>query len=159
MVPDFLETKPFVTLIYGEVLKDGRFRFLFAGHPPPMVFSQRYDRIVPLEDDCTKASAPLGIFPSRYHVDIEHFAPATMTKESYSINEINLGRGDILLLYSDGLIEHQNGSTNFCDGELEQVLRAAKAGTAKEIHDSIRSAMCTFAVMQDDLTLSVIKKI
>ena len=109
MVPEYLEIKPFVTLIYGEVLNDGRFRFISAGHPPPIVFSQKYDRIAPLSDERTRTSTPLGIIPSDYHVDIEHFAPVSITKDPYFINEINLlGNGDIMLLYSDGLMEHQN---------------------------------------------------
>jgi serine phosphatase RsbU (regulator of sigma subunit) len=160
MVPESLETKPFVTLIYGEVFNDGRFRFLSAGHPPPIVFSQKYSKIVALGDERTRTSTPLGIIPSQYHVDIEHFVSAAITKDRYSVNEINLlGQGDIMLLYTDGLTDHRNGDVMFCDTELEHVLREARSGTAKDIFEAIRSAMCSFGEMGDDLTIAVIKKV
>ncbi len=160
MTPEFLKSKPFVTLLYGEVRDDGRFRFLSAGHPPPIVYSQKFDKIVALGDDQTRSSTPLGILPSQYHVDIEHFGPVNITKDRYSVNEINLlGQGDIMLLYTDGLTEHQNGDALFCDTELEQVLREAKSGTAKEIFEAIGGAMRSFAAMSDDLTIAVLKKL
>ena len=160
MTPEFLESKPFVTLIYGEVLNDGRFRFLSAGHPPPVVFSQEFNRIVTLGDERTRSSTPLGIFPSKYHVDIESFDPVALTKERYTVNEINLlGEGDIMLLYTDGLLEHHNGTALFVDTRLETVLREAKSGTAREIYDSLRTAMHAFAPLSDDVTIAVIKKI
>ena len=160
MTPEFLKSKPFVTLIYGEVLNNGRFRFLSAGHPPPIVFSQKYSKIVALGDERTRTSTPLGIIPSQYHVDIEHFVPAAITKDRYSVNEINLlGEGDIMLLYTDGLTDHRNGDVMFCDAELEHVLREARSGTAKDIFEAIRSAMCSFGEMSDDFTIAVIKKV
>jgi hypothetical protein len=33
-------TASFITLIYGEISNSGRFRFVSAGHPPPLVFSR-----------------------------------------------------------------------------------------------------------------------
>ena len=160
MTPEFLESKPFVTLIYGEVLNDGRFRYLSAGHPPPIVFSQRFDKIMALGDERTRSSTPLGILPSKYHVDIESFDPVALTKERYAVNEINLlGDGDIMLLYTDGLLEHHNGTALFAETRLEQVLRQAKGGTAREIYESLRSAMDDFAPPSDDATIAVIKKI
>ena len=44
MTPDI---PPYVTLIYGEVRNDGRFRYLSAGHPPPIVFSQKFTASLP----------------------------------------------------------------------------------------------------------------
>jgi serine phosphatase RsbU (regulator of sigma subunit) len=159
MTPEFLESKPFVTLLYGEVRNDGRFRFLSAGHPPPIVFSQKLNRIVTLGDERTRSSTPLGILPSQYHVDIEYFQPVLLTKDRYEVNEINLlGQGDIMLLYTDGLTDHRNGDVMFCDTEVEHVLRQAKAGTAKDIFEAIRSAMCSFGAMSDDFTIAVVKK-
>ncbi|MSO20355.1 MAG: serine/threonine-protein phosphatase [Acidobacteria bacterium] len=156
MTPD---VPPYLTLIYGEVRNDGRFRYLSAGHPPPIVFSQKFDRIVTLYDDRTRASMPLGIFPSDYHVDIEHFGPSAITKKRYSVNEINLlGEGDIMLLYTDAVTEHEKDNVLFKDARLEQVLRKTKSGTAKEIYEAIVAAMRAFAPIEDDLTIAVIKK-
>ena len=36
----------YFTMIYGEIRDDGRFRFLTAGHQPPMVFSREFEKFV-----------------------------------------------------------------------------------------------------------------
>jgi hypothetical protein len=156
MTPD---VPPYLTLIYGEVREDGRFRYLSAGHPPPIVFSQKFDRIVTLYADRTRASMPMGIFPSDYHVDHERFGKAAITKKRYSVNEINLlGVGDIMLLYTDALSEHERNGQLFKDTHLEQVLRESKNGTAREIYSALVRQMRAFAPLDDDLTIAVIKK-
>ena len=156
MTPD---VPPYLTLIYGEVRNDGRFRYLSAGHPPPIVFSQKFDRIVTLYDDRTRASMPLGIFPSDYHVDHEAFGKAAVTKKRYSVNEINLlGIGDIMLLYTDCLIEHERDGVSFKDSRLEQVLRDCKKGSARDIYERLLAEMRAYAPLDDDLTIAVIKK-
>ena len=153
------DVPPYLTLIYGEVRNDGRFRYLSAGHPPPIVFSQKFDRIVTLYDDRTRASMPLGIFPSDYHVDHEAFGKAAVTKKRYSVNEINLlGIGDIMLLYTDCLIEHERDGVSFKDSRLEQVLRDCKKGSARDIYERLLAEMRAYAPLDDDLTIAVIKK-
>lgn len=112
------------------------------------------------EDERPRSSTPLGILPSQYHVDIEHFVPVATTKDRYSVNEINLlGQGDIMLLYTDGLTDHRNGDVMLCDTQLEQILREAKSGTAKDIFEAIRSAMCSFGRMSADLTIAVVRRL
>ena len=159
--PEYLKMKPYLTLIYGEVHGDGRFRFLSAGHPPPLVFSHARDRIEILGDDRTKASTPLGIFPSAYSVDVEHFGPMPITKDKYDVNEIKLlGRGDIMLLYTDGLTEHLSAdrTATFLDARLEHVLREAKNKSAKEIYGAIIQEYFAFGPPEDDLAIAVVKK-
>ena len=161
MRPDYLSNKPYLTLIYGEVHNDGRFRFLSAGHPPPLVFSHERDRIETLGVDRTKGSTPLGIFPSAYSVDVEHFEPTPITKDKYDINEIQLlGRGDIMLLYTDGLTEHHrvDGNYDFRDTRLEQVLREAKNSSAREIYNAITREYFAYGPQEDDLSIAVVKK-
>jgi hypothetical protein len=161
MRPDYLRMKPYLTLIYGEVYNDGRFRFLSAGHPPPLVFSHERDRIETLGADRTEGSTPLGIFPSAYNADVEHFELTPITKNKYDVNEIQLlGRGDIMLLYTDGLTEHHSGdrSHNFRDTRLEQVLMEAKNGSAREIYNAIRREYFAFGPQEDDLAMAVVKK-
>jgi serine phosphatase RsbU (regulator of sigma subunit) len=154
-----VSNKPYITLMYGEIHNDGRFNFVSAGHPPPIIFSNKYDKIIKLEAEYTKSSTPLGVLPSKYHIGMDYYEPPIMTKEEYGINEIALlGEGDILLLYSDGLLEQQNGSVNFCDTHLEQVLRDVKCGTAKDIYLAIRENVAEQGVIDDDLTLVVMKK-
>jgi serine phosphatase RsbU (regulator of sigma subunit) len=156
---EFLHNRPYTTMLYGEIHNDGRFRFLSAGHPAPSVFSNEYDKMVNLEDHHRRASTPLGVLPSKYHVDIERFELTGQAKEIYSVNEINLlGRGDILLLYTDGLTEQDDGRLNFYDQKLESVLREAKAESAKNIYDAIKRELFNFYPPDDDVTMVVIKK-
>ena len=102
---------------------------------------------------------PMGIFPSDFHIDYEAFGKAAITKKRYSVNEINLlGIGDIMLLYTDALIEHEKDNVNFKDTRLEQILRETKSGSARHIYETIVAEMRDFAPLDDDLTIAVIKK-
>ena len=65
-----------------------------------------------------------------------------------------------MLVYTDGLTEHQSGhrDQNVRDARLEQVLREAKHQSAREIDDAIRSAYLADGPQEDDLALAVVKK-
>jgi serine phosphatase RsbU (regulator of sigma subunit) len=140
---------PLATLLYGEVYESGKFRFLSAGHPPPIIYSNLHDKVVALEDKYTISSTPLGMLPSEYRANTKHFR----------VNEITLlGQGDILLLYSDGFIEQENGHKNFAQTRLGDVLKNVKNYSAKDIYHSLLSELHAYSPVQDDLTLAVIKK-
>ena len=156
---EYLKSKPYTTMMYGEVHNDGTFRFLSAGHPYPIVFSRKYDRIMPLDPDRTKNSTPLGVLPSEYRVDTENFKRTFGTKNKYAVNEIRLlGEGDILLLYTDGFTEQGEGTLNFFETHLEQILRENKEHDARGIYSAIMDGLQAFSPPEDDLTLAVIKK-
>lgn len=158
-IRDTVKKKPYLTLVYGEIDTDGRFRYLLAGHPAPLVFSQERDRIEKLDGDRRKASTPMGIFPSKYHPNAGHFEPATLMQEGFDVNEIHLlGSGDVMLLYTDGLTEQSNGKEDFGDSRLEQVLREVKSGTAKEIYEALTREVLKFGTQEDDITIAVVKK-
>jgi serine phosphatase RsbU (regulator of sigma subunit) len=160
MTPEYLTHKPYITLIYGEVSNDGVFRFLSAGHPPPIVFSNEYDKIMKLEKKTVMNSTPLGIFPSQYHVDIEYFDPAVFEKERYPLNEITLlNRGDILLLYTDGLLDDEDSPASFLGDELEHILRDSKHESARGIYAAVKTGLHAHCDVKDDVTLAVIKKL
>ena len=97
--------------------------------------------------------------PSDFNPYIERFPATKKTKGHYPVNEITLlGKGDVLLLYSDCLTEHEKEKVNFAETRLEDILRRAKDGSAQEIHNHILSEMVFFSPLEDDLTLVVIKK-
>ena len=152
-----MASPPFVTMIYGEVANDGRVRDLLAGHPPPLVFSNENNRLEKLDGKYTAASTFLGVLPSRYHHDIEHFEPTFGTKDHYAVNEIALlGQGDIMLLYTDGLTEQKKGAMNFAGTGLEPLLQEVKAEKAKTIYQAIMKELRRHS--DDDVTIAVIKK-
>jgi serine phosphatase RsbU (regulator of sigma subunit) len=155
-----LAVSKYVTLVYGEISPDGNYKFVSAGAPAPLVYSAEYDRFVTISPDRLVSFFPLGMFPSEDDIDSSKSFGPLRTKPRYKVNEVNLmGDGDILLLHTDGLTEHESG-----DGEaffptlLEKILHANKERSAKGIHDAILDRARSFAPLKDDLTLVVIKK-
>lgn len=153
--------KKFITLIYGEIHEDGTFKFINAGHPPPMVFSNKYDRLIDICFDRVLHFPPIGTLPSREDVDSRRNFSRLGYKKKYSINHLNLmGRGDILLLYTDGFSEHRNDQDQlFFPALLEKSLKALKNKSAKEIYFGLKEEFLHFAPPSDDASFVVIKKI
>ena len=149
----------FISLIYGEISEDARFRFLSAGHPFPTVFSRRHDRFMEVGADLRVSFPPLGMQPSLHAIDRSLVAASSLGfKDRYETNEWWLmGAGDILLLHTDGLIEHSRGDEPYFPGRLENVLRAVKDQSARDILDAIYEDMLAFNKPSDDISVVVIK--
>lgn len=148
----------FITMLYGEINDDGNFRFISAGHPKPLVFSAEFDRLVDIDPQRMKNVLPIGLFPSEGDIDEER-AEKSPRKKRFSVNEVTLmGRGDILLLQTDGLYEHADCDRPYAPEHLEKVIRSVKDKTPKEIVAAIREDMIRFAPPQDDTSLVVIKR-
>jgi len=145
----------FITLIYGEISHTGRFRFVNAGHPPPLVFSREYDCFVDISPNRLVSYPPIGLQPTEDHADAGHYELALGYKKRYKVNELNLmGRGDVLLLYTDGLLD---SFSPFSRGKLERAISHAKEGSAKEICEAILQKRRAATAQTDDLSLVVIK--
>ncbi len=150
--------KRLVTMIYGEISENGRFRYVLAGHPPPVVFSRQYGRIMPLGADRTVAETPIGLFPSALAPERRRADELGSLREQTVINEIELlGSGDILLLATDGLTEHGDG--RFATDELPGCLDRVKDRSAREICAHLRDCALAFAPAADDISFVVIKKL
>jgi serine phosphatase RsbU (regulator of sigma subunit) len=148
-----------LTMVYGEITERGTFRFLSAAHPPPLVFSNQFDRLAPISEDRLVSFPQIGTMPSRGNS--EKTVPLLGVKEKYTVNEINLmGRGDILVLYTDGLADHRDAAgQKYFPGRFESVLRANKGRSAREIFERIKADMLAFhATPADDITVVIIKK-
>ncbi len=145
----------FITLIYGEISSTGRFRFVSAGHPPPLVFSREYDRFVEISQDRLLSYPPIGLQPSEDHPDADRYQRPLGYKKHYTVNEINLlGDGDVLLLYTDGLVDPLSP---YSQAQLERAVSGVKGGNAQEICEAIVQDRRASAEQIDDLTLVVIK--
>jgi serine phosphatase RsbU (regulator of sigma subunit) len=145
----------FITLIYGEISQTGRFRFVNAGHPPPLVFSREYDCFVEISPDRLVSYPPIGLQPTKDHPDAGHYERTLGYKKRYTVNELNLmGQGDVLLLYTDGLFDP---FSPFTRAQLERAVSRAKDGNAKDICDAILQDRQAVAAPIDDLSLVVIK--
>jgi serine phosphatase RsbU (regulator of sigma subunit) len=149
----------FVSLIYGEISEGGGFRFLSAAQPFPVVFSSRHDRFMEVSRDLCISSPPLGMVPSLHVTDGNRTAGPLGFKEDYKINKwVLMGAGDILLLHTDGVVEHENAGDEYYPHRLEQKLREVKHQTASEIFNAVKSDLLSFSRPADDITLVVIKR-
>ena len=149
----------FVSLIYAEISEDGGFRFLSAAQPFPLVFSSRHDQFMEVSQDLCVSFPPLGMMPSLHATDGNAAASPLGFKEDYKLNEwVLMGAGDILLLHTDGLVDHRNADEDYYPRRLEEKLRAVKHQTAAEIFEAIRTDLLAFGTPADDITLVVIKR-
>src|SRR5204863_632372 len=149
----------FVTMIYGEIAEDATFRFLSAAHPPPVVFSNRHARFMEVSQDLCTSFPPIGTLPSKDVIDRRITDSTLGFKERYRLNEWTLmGAGDILLLYTDGLLEHAKGDEPYFPGHLEQTVRNVKQQSAKGIFETIQRSVLDFAPPSDDISIVVIKR-
>ena len=149
----------FISLIYGEISEDAKFRFLSAAHPFPTVFSRREDRFMEVGADLRVSFPPLGMLPSLHAIDRSTVGESMLGfKERYETNEWSLmGAGDILLLHTDGLVEHSRGDEPYFPGRLEETVRRVKDQTARQILDAIEQDLLAFNAPSDDISIVVIK--
>ena len=147
----------YLTMLYGEVSEQGRFRFFSAGHPAPLVFSGRPGRIEHLREDQLVRFPPVGMFASNAYMD-ELVDPGPLGyKRPYEVSELDLlETGDLLLLYTDGFAEH--GGDRYLAERAEPLLESVRGETAAEICEHLREDLLAFASPEDDISFVVIKK-
>ena len=153
-------THKYVSMIYGEISEDARFRFLSAAQPFPAIFSNEHDRFMEVSDDLRVSFPPVGMLPSFHVTDRQRTESLMGFKERYEMNEwVIMGEGDILLLHTDGLTEHSRGADDhYFPARLEQTIRDVKGLTAEKIFDAVMADMLAYAPPSDDVSLVVIKR-
>jgi serine phosphatase RsbU (regulator of sigma subunit) len=148
----------FISLVYGEISEDARFRFLSAGMPFPAVFSKQNDRFMDVGADLSVSFPPVGMMPSWNVIDRNTTTSILGFKEHYEMNEWWLmGAGDILLLHTDGLVDHTKHDDPYFPAHLERKLREVKHLGAREIFEAIKADVLAFAPPSDDISIVVIK--
>lgn len=146
LVRSYMRDGTFVTAFYAVLDPSTRtLTYARAGHNPPRLV--RGDRVLSL-DAC--GSLPLGIVEA----------------SSYDRSAVTLERGDLLLLYTDGITEAMAPSTGagqrslFGTKRLDQLLLDCRARGAEECIARVRSEVATFgegAPPTDDQTLIAIR--
>jgi phosphoserine phosphatase RsbU/P len=134
----------FASLFYGELSADkgGLFLYANAGHNPPFFIKNDSDEITTLN--------PTGPV----------LGPAPNAK--YTIDNINFEKGDVLLIYSDGVTESTDSEFNeYGEERLLNRLKKNKHLSPKEIIYRILDDVIKFSKhgkYSDDKTLVVIKR-
>ncbi len=150
----------FAALIYGKIPEEALFRFLSAGQPFPAVFSKQHERFMEVSQDLLVSFPPLGILPSLDAIDRSRTDSLLGFKDHYQMNEwVLMGEGDILLLCSDGLVEHRQAQEAYFPDRLEQKLREVHARPALEIFGAIADDVRAFTPPADDISVVVIKRV
>jgi serine phosphatase RsbU (regulator of sigma subunit) len=69
-----------------------------------------------------------------------------------------MGEGDILLLFTDGLVEHGPEDAPYFPHRLETRVRDVKHRSARHIFEHITQDVVAFDRLPDDISLVVIKR-
>lgn len=129
----------FVTAFFAELdTTNQTLTYINAGHHPPILVRPFG---IPERLDCS--GLPLGFFDASEH-------PET---------QVRLGPGDLLAIYTDGIVEPTNGSDEqFGDERLVEALRA-RAADSKTVTDHVLTAIRKFAgsALHDDRTIVVMR--
>ncbi len=135
----------FCTLFYGEISNDKKGLFLYAnaGHNPPFFFSKKRKKAIPL--------LPTGPI----------LGPAPNSK--YETDSINFAPGDLLVIYSDGIVEAANEKFKlYEDKRLIKAVLSNIDKSPKELAYLIIEDVVKFSTAeskyQDDKTLVIIKR-
>lgn len=134
----------FSSLFYGELSTDktGLFLFANAGHNPPMFLKHGSNQIILLNP----TGPVLGPSPEAI----------------YTVENVNFSPGDLLVIYSDGVVESANDKGIFYEEErLKKIILANRKLTPKQIALKIVDDVIKFSKngsYTDDKTLVIIKK-
>jgi serine phosphatase RsbU (regulator of sigma subunit) len=134
------ESDQFVTVFYGVLeLENGRFTYANAGHNPTFWLGQTVKTL-------TKTGIPLGMFEGM----------------AWQQETIQIGVGDSLILYSDGVPEAQNGQQEEFGEERMLAIAHQPFASATACQNGIADAVNIFvagAPQFDDITLMVATRI
>lgn len=134
--------RAFVTGFFGRLeLVSGELTYANAGHPPPLLLRQG-DALEPL----SPTGPLLGSFPDAV----------------FDQHRTRLAPGDLLLLYTDGVVEALGrDDEQFGSARLAEALRAASGAGAAELVERILAATRAFAGradLADDVTLVAVRR-
>lgn len=131
----------YATLALVRAGRDGAVEVCNAGHPAPIV--ARDSEILTLE----ATGMPLGLF----------------CNGQYPVRRIELGRGDTMLLYSDGLIEARDRlEAEYGPDRLAGVVRRGRAASARGLVDACLEDLARFrgaSPRTDDLTVMALRRL
>lgn len=136
---DSVDAGRYVTLFYAVLdVPTRQMIYVNAGHQPPLLV--RADGAV---EKLWSGGVPIGMFES----------------PQYFEGGARLRRGDLLALYTDGIVESSNAhDEEFGDERLAQTMHAARAESAQVICQRVMEAVRRFSFgTEDDRTLLVLK--
>jgi serine phosphatase RsbU (regulator of sigma subunit) len=142
ILTDTQQVDLFVTVFYGVLDPlTGRLTYCNAGHNPPFLFKAQDGHAI---QRLTRTGIPLGIFRG----------------QTWEQRTVQLDVGDVLVLYTDGIVEAQDGhKTFFGEERLLAVAQVHLADSARGIQSALMQEIHTFvgdAPQFDDIALMVL---
>ena len=133
----------FVTLFYGVLdARLGRFSYCNAGHNPPYLFSPARSKSA---QRLELTGIPLGILEER----------------SWSTGTAGFQPGDMLVLYTDGVTDAENGAHEFFGTKrLIGLVQEHLAGSVEEVGEALVQGVSEFIghrALSDDVTLVILR--
>ncbi len=135
----------FLTLFYAELINDkhGLCVYVNAGHPNPLLYRAKTNTTEPLES----TGNIIGPFPDQI----------------FRSEGIMIGKGDVLLLFTDGVTEEMDAAGNqYTEKRLADKLLVCTQNNAKDITRLILEDVQKFSSKSkysDDRTIVVIKRV
>lgn len=142
LLPELIGRRHFITMVFGILnSKSGEITFASCGHPPPCLL--HLDGTY----DCLNINGPaFGIYDEVAYQDETKF----------------LSQGDILLMYTDGVVEMENPEGKaFGVERLIQILRKHRDESAQALINHVIKETHAFSgvkTYRDDFTLVIIKR-
>ncbi|MEM4405069.1 MAG: PP2C family protein-serine/threonine phosphatase [Nitrososphaerota archaeon] len=129
------DSSKFATFFYAEWDETTHLlRYVNAGHHAPLLIGR--ERKCRLE----KGGMPLGILPNA----------------KFQAGEVQLYPGDLIVLFSDGIIEaNSTEGEEFGEARLETLVRECLDLPVGEIQDRILKAIAEWGSVEDDMTLLI----
>jgi sigma-B regulation protein RsbU (phosphoserine phosphatase) len=141
---DLFQSEQFISMTYLQYLKSRQtVQYTAAGHPPPLVWRAADGRF----EDVGTDDPLLGI---------EH-------RGVFHEKQIVVSKGDVILLYTDGIIEATRGGSKgerFGRDRLMECMKDAVVGSAQQIVDVLVETVQAFTdpdPLRDDITALVLK--
>ena len=129
----------YATMVFGQANKAGNVEICIAGHNPPLLIKNG-------NVDILKATGiPVGLF----------------SQSEYELVNIDLQKGNSLILYTDGLTEASSNEVEYGEERLREQLIKSGNSSSKSIIDNILTDHRSFLNNSspfDDITITVMTK-
>jgi len=133
------QREKYATLFYARIHSSGKTRWANAGHCPPLL-ARADGEIRKLQS----TGSALGL----------------ITDAKFEIERLELGPGDKIIAYSDGLAEAQNSNKEMFESRINVALEGVAKLNAQETHERLMQevvAFCGDEPLRDDITLLVLE--
>jgi serine phosphatase RsbU (regulator of sigma subunit)/pSer/pThr/pTyr-binding forkhead associated (FHA) protein len=132
------EVGRYATMFFGILDCEGRFEFINAGHPLPLLL-----RAGEVSEPFSEGCLPVGL----------------LAEAQYAVSSATLQTGDVLVMFSDGVTEAENAAEDmFGTARLREVLIGQHATPLENLQKTILDSVQTFsggAKQADDITLLI----